>query len=297
MKFERVPPVADDQAGTFTRDQARAADWTARQVRRRLSAGRWRYVAGAALCSAQQVIGPWQLSFAVTLTWPDAVVSDELAGAIYGFPVQHVCVGTAIVNIPNHRDTEGLRTRRVPLPASDVWRYGGVAITTRRRTAVDLLRILSWSEARSLWAWLSTRQVLALADVQSEAEHTPGRHGTPQLRRLAEASAHGSLSAAEDVLHDILRCGLVTGWRANAPVLVDGRVIAIADVLFEVARLVIEVDGYEAHSSPEAFQQDRIRQNQIVGAGYQVLRFTWVDLNRRPLEVLASIRAALGRST
>ena len=65
------------------------------------------------------------------------------------------------------------------------------------------------------------------------------------------------------------------------------------DVLFEQERVVIEVDGYGTHSSREAFQRDRTRQNELVAAGYRVLRFTWDDLDRRPAAVIRQVRTAL----
>ncbi len=296
MEIGEVPAVAHLQAGTFTRVQAYEAGWTSRQVRRRLVAGRWCVVAGEALRQSSDPGSPWQLAFAVVLTWPDAVVSHELAGVIHGFPLDPVTVGTAIVDRPNHRTTPGLRTKRVPLTYSDVRPIGGLAMTTRPRTALDLLRTSRWTQARSLAGWLTTHEILGFSDIAREAALTPGRHGTPQLRRLVEVSAHGSLSAAEDLLHELLRCALIVGWRANVPIVDSGRIIAVADVLFDSTRLVIEVDGYAAHSSREAFQRDRTRQNQLVAANYQVLRFTWADLTNRSIAVIDEIRAALRRA-
>ena len=89
---------------------------------------------------------------------------------------------------------------------------------------------------------------------------------------------------------------MIVGWRANAPIVAAGKIIAVADVLFDSARLVVEVDGYAAHSSRDAFQRDRTRQNQLVGANYQVLRFTWGDLTTRATIVVDEIRAALRRA-
>lgn len=48
-----------------------------------------------------------------------------------------------------------------------------------------------------------------------------------------------------------------------------------------------------AHSDPEAFQRDRIRQNRLALQGWQVLRFTWLDLVEHSDRVLAQIRTAV----
>ena len=45
----------------------------------------------------------------------------------------------------------------------------------------------------------------------------------------------------------------------------------------------------------EAFQIDRERQNTIALLGWQVLRFTWLDLTEYPQRVIAIIRSAIRR--
>ena len=67
----------------------------------------------------------------------------------------------------------------------------------------------------------------------------------------------------------------------------------VFDVVFARQRLVVEVDGHRAHSTPTAFEEDRHKQNRLVNAGYRVLRFTWRDLIDHPDRVLAQIRCAL----
>ncbi len=290
-----VPFEAVNQAGTFTRSQAYADGWTPRQVRRRLQAARWKRVAGIALTAADTEVGPWQLAFAVVLSWPEAVISHELAAALHGFPVDTKGVGTATVPLHRSLKARGLRSHRLPIRPAEIGRVGGLPVTGERRTALDLLRHLPWDQARDLWAWLSTRRRLTLDDLAAEATRA-GVHGNRQLRRLVRASASGALSAGEDRLHDLLRTERIGGWEANARiVLVPGRV-AVADVLFRRHRLVIEVDGYASHGGRTAFQRDRTRQNDLVGAGYVVLRFTWADLVDRPALVARTIRAALARS-
>lgn len=53
------------------------------------------------------------------------------------------------------------------------------------------------------------------------------------------------------------------------------------DFAWPEARLAVEVDGYATHSSVHAFQENRARQNDLVAAGWTVLRFTWADVRGR----------------
>jgi very-short-patch-repair endonuclease len=292
---ERVPFEAVNQSGVFTRAQAYAEGWTARQVRRRVDAGRWKIFAGVALAASETAIGPRQLAYAVLLTWPGAVVSHELAGALHCLPVDPKGVGTATVTPDRALRAASLRAHRLPLSSHETGLVGGIPVTSESRTIVDLLAHLSWDETRSLWAWLVTRRRFDLDGLDSAIQTRGRRAGTAQLRRLLECSRTGSLSAAEDRFHELLAASGLHGWAANVPVLVAGRVIAVADVLFAAARIVIEIDGYRSHGSREAFQADRTKQNRLVAAGFLVLRFTWHDLVQRPDFVVRTVRAALAQ--
>lgn len=115
-----------------------------------------------------------------------------------------------------------------------------------------------------------------------------GRYGSPAARLLLQAAADGARSAAERRLVKLLRDAGVVGWRTNYPVV--GYKI---DVGFPTARVAVEVDGWAFHSDAKAFQIDRQRQNAIALAGWQVLRFTWLDLTEQPQRVIASIRHAI----
>jgi very-short-patch-repair endonuclease len=65
------------------------------------------------------------------------------------------------------------------------------------------------------------------------------------------------------------------------------------DLAYPDAKLAIELDGLRDHFSADAFKRDRRRQNEIVLAGYTVLRFTWEDVQDRWPNVEATIRRAL----
>ena len=82
----------------------------------------------------------------------------------------------------------------------------------------------------------------------------------------------------------------ITGWKTNYPV--GGYKI---DVAFPKQKVAIEADGWAFHTSLEDFQNDREPQNKIALLGWQVLRFTWLDLTEYPQRVLAEIQFAIAR--
>ena len=86
----------------------------------------------------------------------------------------------------------------------------------------------------------------------------------------------------------LLRAARITGWSANQRL--AGYEV---DVLFRTERVAIEIDGFAFHSDAESFQRDRAKQNAIALIGYQVLRFTWLDLIEYPDRVLDEVKRAI----
>lgn len=74
----------------------------------------------------------------------------------------------------------------------------------------------------------------------------------------------------------------------------EGRVRRL-DFVYAEERVVIEADGYATHSSPEAFEEDRIRGNALLAEGYRVLHWTWEALRDRPAPLVAQLARVLGR--
>jgi very-short-patch-repair endonuclease len=55
--------------------------------------------------------------------------------------------------------------------------------------------------------------------------------------------------------------------------------------------LVLEADGREVHSTPDALYRDRWRANALVALGHDVIRCTWAD-TLDPDRVPAMVRSA-----
>ena len=82
------------------------------------------------------------------------------------------------------------------------------------------------------------------------------------------------------------------------PPTVDFRVrcddqVRIIDFAWPDRMVALEFDGFVPHSSRRVFDDDRVRQNQLVGEGWQVYRITKTALVRDPGAALARVRRAL----
>jgi len=183
----------------------------------------------------------------------------------------------------------GTQLRRRDLATSDIVECKGLRVTALPLTVVEA------AARRGGGAKLmdsALQRHVELPQLWRAHLRNKGRHGSPAARRLLQAASDGARSEAERLLVKLLRDNGITGWKTNYPV--GGYKV---DVAFPNEKVAIETDGWAFHSSQEDFQNDRERQNKIALLGWQVLRFTWLDLTEYPQRVLAEIRYATTRET
>jgi very-short-patch-repair endonuclease len=58
-------------------------------------------------------------------------------------------------------------------------------------------------------------------------------------------------------------------------------------------RLIVELDGWEGHSTRSAFQDDRARDRALHAAGFSVVPLTWAQLDVEPEDVASDLRRLL----
>jgi very-short-patch-repair endonuclease len=137
---------------------------------------------------------------------------------------------------------------------------------------------------------LLMRDPAAAADLPAVSDWFERRAGNGARRPVLAQVRQRPWSGLERELRRLLRQARIGGWRANIEVATTlGS--CITDVLFDPEPLVLEVDSWEYHSSPEAFELDRRRQNALVVSGYRVLRFTGDMITGDPAQVTGAIKA------
>jgi very-short-patch-repair endonuclease len=73
-------------------------------------------------------------------------------------------------------------------------------------------------------------------------------------------------------------------------------VVAVVDFAYPDRRIAIEVDGYRWHAGRRRWERDLARRNALTALGWRVLHVTAADIEQRPGDMLAIVRAALGGS-
>lgn len=185
------------------------------------------------------------------------------------------------------RARAGLRLRRAALTESDVVTVGEFRTTSPLRTARDLGSGGDIVEAVVAIDMALGAGFITLSELDAFVAANAGAKGIKRLRRataLADARA-------ESPMETRLRVELAKARLPRPMVQADlhdssGRFLGRADLYYPDRRLVIEYDG-ENHT--DRLTSDRRRQNALLSAGYQLLRFTAADL-RTPNLVAAQVR-------
>jgi very-short-patch-repair endonuclease len=283
--------VLDDylrrQDGVLTLAQAQSAGLSHEAVRRRLRSGRWRRCARGVYFVDDRPFTDAARIRAAVWGYGEHAAGSGLTAA-WWHDLTKFAPNIVEVTVPRNshgRSRDGCRVRRRDLHPPDI------VVHRRIRMTALPLTVLEAAVKRGGGAKLmdsALQHHVALTDLWRSHLRNKGRHGSPRARRLLQAASDGARSEAERLLVKLLRENGITGWRTNYPI---GPYKA--DVAFPGPMIVIEVDGWAFHSDQEVFQSDRKRQNYIALKGWQVLRFTWLDLVEYPQRVIAVIRSAI----
>ena len=276
-----VPEDALRQDGVFTRSQARAAGWGDRAQRRLIRQGIWVPVAGSVLRHQAVEPGPWQLARAVHLTG-GLVASHATAGLLWRLTVPAAPHGTGHIE----RRPSGVWVHRIPLTRGDVLSTRGLKVTSPDRTLRDLLCSLREDVGVEMLGCIPAGP----ADGRRRRQRHPpraravrGHHGP----RLADSCRREPHSVLEWRFHRL--CG------SSARVAVQRR-HPRRTRLRRPSRCPAR--GYRddrrarqpAVHGEDRFQTDRTRDQRLAALGFVVIRLTWDDVERRPMEIVERIR-------
>jgi very-short-patch-repair endonuclease len=276
-----------DHDGVITMAQARSFGLSEQAVRRRVRHGEWRRCAPRVyFVDDRPFTDSARIRAAVWGHGPRAVASG-LAAAWWHDLSKYA---PALVEVTVPRDShgrchDGSRVRRRELSDKDVVERRGLRVTALELTVVEAA--VRRGGGPKLMDSALQRHV-ELSPLWSAHLRNKGRYGAPASRRLLQAAESGARSAAERRLIRLLEDACIDGWIANHPV-AGYRV----DVGFPACAVAVEVDGLAFHTDSDDFHHDRVRQNAIILAGWQVLRFTWLDVTEYPDRVIAEIRRAI----
>jgi len=283
--------------GLFSLAQAQAAGHSSCDIRRQLRREHWRRVERGILCVNGREARPFDPVVCAALrAGPAAAASHETAALVRGWELVRRPEALHLT-VPRNRGharggTGGLLHHSA---YRDVEYVGGILpVTAACRTALDLTATLLRDEAvvavdSALRARAVTLEELAAA-LRARGPWKHARRAAAVLDLASSASCSVPETQARLLF---LAAGLPTPVE-QFEIRVDGRLLARVDFAWLLERLIVEIDGYAHHNGRGAFERDRRRQNDIVLAGWTVLRFTPTQLRDQPAAVAAAVRQALG---
>lgn len=290
--------LAERQHGVVARRQLGALGLSPTMVRDRIEQGhllrlhRGVYAVGHRRLRRE---GWWMA--AVLAAGPRAVLSHRDAAALHGLrrPGDHV--RWEVTTSGRAASTPALRVRRSEVLApQDRTTVGGIPVTSVARTLVDLAGVVSVAQLRRALAEAERQHRFDLRAIEDAMARTAGRKGAGHAR------LHAALAGLEAVGERVTRSRLERRFLAllaahglPRPLTnhwLEGQEV---DACWPRERVTVELDGWDAHRTREAFQTDRTRSNALQGRGWIALRLTWADVSRQPQATAATVRAALAR--
>ncbi len=234
---------------------------------------------------------------AVLASGPDALLSHQTAAALWG--LRGYSGGAIHVTAP-HKSTSSKRIRRhfSHVPPDERSEREGIPVTSVHRTIFDLSAITSVDEVIAMIKeaeYLNLWDRLSLWDL---LDRYPAKRGSRNLRfaleRLKEEPTGRKRSKLEERFAPFLRRHRLPLPRFNDWIALDPKPYR-ADCHWPNVRLIVELDGWQGHSSRSAFQDDRARDRALKVAGYSVIHLTWAQLDSEAEAVASDLRSLLLR--
>ncbi|MGH2967132.1 MAG: type IV toxin-antitoxin system AbiEi family antitoxin domain-containing protein [Solirubrobacterales bacterium] len=185
----------------------------------------------------------------------------------------------------------GIHIHRVRvLDRAEARSCNGIPTMSPARTLLDLASTASPQHLERATAEARRRHLASEDELRSLLARHRGRRGAGVLRQLLERDAPPALtrSVAEDRFLAVVRATPIPEPEVNVLI---GRYEV--DFLWRPQRLMVEVDGFEVHSSRTEFESDRLRDAELQASGFRVIRVTWQQLTRQPSAMLARLGEAL----
>ena len=287
--------IAGRQENIITRDQVLSLGLGRGSIEHRVAIGRWQRLHRCIYLIGSAPPTPSARARAAALALGDgAVVSHRTAAVVWALlPPADEDEPHVTVPARNVGRRDGLRIHRVRrLTEEEVTIKCGIPLTTPARTICDLAATDPLRDLESALAEARIHRLATDRQINAVIQRAPTRPGAPIIRKLLEAEDDSGYtrSRAERRLRDLINAANLERPLFNEPLL--GYVV---DALWPKQRLIVEVDGYTYHSHRAAFERDRRRDQQLIAAGYRVIRVTWIQLRDRPIETITAIVKALAQ--
>lgn len=294
-KDRLIAEIAARQYGVVSRTQLVRAGVGAGAIHTRVAAGRLHRIHRGVYAVGHPVLAPFAREMAALLACgPGAVLSHHTAARLWELLDENEDDIELTVAARKAKSRSGLRVHSSrSLREADVRPRNALWVTVPARTLVDLADVASDRDLERATAQALTRRMVDPRRLLAEIADLQGRRGVVRLRRLLDGSDPPAMtrSEAEERFLALVREAELPPPRVNARL--HGYEV---DFHWPRQGVVVEVDGYQFHSSRDAFERDRRRDADLQSQGLSVLRVTWRQVVQEPYATVARAARALARS-
>ncbi|MGN6253893.1 MAG: type IV toxin-antitoxin system AbiEi family antitoxin domain-containing protein [Solirubrobacterales bacterium] len=221
-----------------------------------------------------------------------AVLSHRSAAWLWGFLPGFPFEAEVTVPSRGHRRC-GIRIYRTAgVPDRDCTTLEGIPVTSAARTLFDLAGSVSARDRSRAVDRAKRTGKLDLAELDAILAR---RSRMPQARLLRQAlilyrkpvfdRARSELLFLDALEKEHLPLPKINCWVEKWEI----------DAYWEAERFAVEVDGWESHGSREAFERDRLRQEEMKLAGIDCIRISARRIEMEPERVAQNLRVFLSR--
>jgi very-short-patch-repair endonuclease len=291
----RIADLADSQHGVVARRQLFAAGIGKEAVEGRLRSGRLHLLHRGVYAVGHRVLsreGRWMA--AVLACGEGAVLSHRSAAALWGIrpPASRAI---EVTTRSSSRSQAGIQRHCAVLPADEVTTQLGIPVTIVPRTIFDLAGVVRSEAVESAVRQAEFHRLHDRLSLHDLLDRHPRRRGSRSVRlalaRLEESSGQVESRLEERFLSFLDRYRLPRP-QFNVWLEAGGRRYRV-DCLWPAQRQIVELDGWEGHSTRSAFRDDRARARRLRVAGYGITHLTWSQLDDEPEAIAADLKALL----
>lgn len=256
-----VLALAASQHGAVSRRQALRAGLSSAAIGRRVDEGELIPVfKGAYRLPGTKPTWEQRVMAGQLAAGPGAVASHRAAGSLLGLPGVTRWVEVTVER-PRQIRIEGItahRTRR--LVPDDVGEVVGIPVTSAARTIADLSEIYPKARLERIVDFAQANKMVTRAELVAKAQGRPFDDALVEILDERPATRRPMGSTFEASLYQRLREAGLPLPIAQYRVLIDG-VEKFLDFAYPEVRFALEADSYLWHSSQEAWELERARNN------------------------------------
>lgn len=288
--------LAVRQHGLATRQQLLHLGFTSREITGRAARGVWVRAAPRVYDVAVASFDPLRALHAATLS-STGWASHGSGAALLGYVDRPPLRPSVVIDEARRIDSLDADVHRSHnLTPRERTTVDGIPCTSAVRTLLDLGQIVTLEELDDAFGRAIVAGRITLRRVDRYLEQPMvGRRGAAALRSVADT--HRDHGAATQSRLEVIVSRAVAAGRLPKPVhqlrVEIGPHAFLLDLAWPDARTFVEADGFAYHRTRQQFLRDRERQNLLVVAGWQPLRYTWPVARNDPDRVVSQIREVL----